>query len=154
MGIPVPLPSHFNDQHGFRTGSAARAINAGGVQAATLEEVALTLGEPDAAIEGPDCWAYMCDKTRGRVVGFMAMVAPPAGGAVLPMAVPYGDIVLLLIEFDDQGRVARQEVLELQKGDPVSTFFASGPRREALHEVMRQWARRGIGQAAPSERQS
>jgi len=111
--IVIPLDHVQSD--GFVEADATSALRAG---EATRADVLLRLGEPDRR--------YLDDRVLGyrwtETLAVVGLLAPPGHGAGLSVS----EYRVLLIEFDDAGRLRRAEVLH-----------AMGEKR--FEERIREW---------------
>lgn len=111
--LPIPTPEQgLIAGHGEITEVDAVGLEVGKT---TREEVLLRFGEPSATLQDDRVFLYHWATARG--VWFMIILyAPPPPGPVAPIPKDY----LLLLEFDDSGRLRRFERTSLG-------FFESGP---------------------------
>jgi outer membrane protein assembly factor BamE (lipoprotein component of BamABCDE complex) len=102
LAIPIPTPEHgLLEGRGMIDDAAIQRVTPG---VTTREEVLLQFGEPDAALRTEQVFVYRWSRIQGYVPWAIGGYYTGAAGIII---VPR--VHLLLIEFDEGGRVTRFE---------------------------------------------
>jgi outer membrane protein assembly factor BamE (lipoprotein component of BamABCDE complex) len=120
--LPIPTAKHTPKRYGTRGEIERRALLFVKAGSTTREDVLLNLGEPDLAWGDETYFAYRWITVNGYVVAWMGD-GHTADGESFPIGKARHDLV---IEFDEDGRVARY-------GDIKKWASARGPAQPMAH---------------------